>query len=154
MACHWKSFVPNLETFVFSIINQNFPQIKAYKFDSGRSQQLSSIPRTLESWVRLSPEAWMSVCFYSVCVAPVQRVPLTVQKTKKLERRPRAVEPWMTNMTATWVQTLFQVFSTDSRCILLLRGKHTYIWAIITHASLWWYRVGGGSQKCIPHTYV
>jgi hypothetical protein len=32
-------------------------------------QELSSSSRILGSWVRISLEAWMSVCVYSVCVA-------------------------------------------------------------------------------------
>jgi hypothetical protein len=34
----------------------------------GLRHELSSLARTLGSWVRISLEAWISVCIYSVCV--------------------------------------------------------------------------------------
>jgi hypothetical protein len=62
---------------------------------------MSSLARTLRSWVRIKFEAWMSVCVYSVyivlCVdcdlakgwSPVQGVLPTVYRINKLKRRPR-----------------------------------------------------------------
>jgi hypothetical protein len=34
----------------------------------GLRHELSSLARTLGSWVRIPLQAWMSVCVYSVCV--------------------------------------------------------------------------------------
>jgi hypothetical protein len=34
----------------------------------GLRHELSSLARTLGSWVRIPLKAWMSVCLYSVCM--------------------------------------------------------------------------------------
>jgi hypothetical protein len=36
---------------------------------SGLRHELSLLARTLELWVRIAVQEWMSVCVYSVCVA-------------------------------------------------------------------------------------
>jgi hypothetical protein len=63
----------------------------------GLKLELSSLTRTLGSWVRIPLEAWMSEFFYSVCVvlcvamgfvmgcSPFQGVLPTVYKIEKLK---------------------------------------------------------------------
>jgi hypothetical protein len=64
--------------------------------------ELSSLAGTLGSWVRIPPNAWMSVCLFYVCVvlivgsglatgwSPFHRVLPTVYKIKKLKKLPRS----------------------------------------------------------------
>jgi hypothetical protein len=98
--------------------------LRLYASPLGRSHwprgliyELSSPARTLESWIRISLEAWMSVCVYSVCVvlyigrgpvtgwSPVQGVQPTVYRVKKLKscqgptKDCRAIDGWMENET-------------------------------------------------------
>jgi hypothetical protein len=42
--------------------------LRRSQWPRGLRHELSSLARTLGSWVRIPPQAWMSVCVYSVCV--------------------------------------------------------------------------------------
>jgi hypothetical protein len=44
------------------------PSDSRSQWPRGLRHELSSLARTLGSWVRIPVEAWMSVCVYSVCV--------------------------------------------------------------------------------------
>jgi hypothetical protein len=65
----------------------------------GLRHELSSLAQTLGSRVRISLEAWMSVCVYSVCAALCAGSGLAtgcvkVQETEKAAKvQQRAVEP-------------------------------------------------------------
>jgi hypothetical protein len=63
------------------------------QWSRGLTHELSSLVRTLGSWVRISVEACVSMCIYSVCVvlatgwSLVQEVLPTLYRINKLEKR-------------------------------------------------------------------
>jgi hypothetical protein len=72
------------------------------QWPGGLRHELSSLPQTLRSWVRIPLEAWMFVCVYSILVlfcvqvAALRRADLPskesyrlCKKIKKLKKRPR-----------------------------------------------------------------
>jgi hypothetical protein len=72
------------------------------RWPRGLRCELSSLARTLGSWVRIPLKAWMSLCVYCVCVvlcvgsclatgwSPVQGVLPTACRIKELKKRPRS----------------------------------------------------------------
>jgi hypothetical protein len=79
------------------------PRYSRSQWPSGLRHELSSLVRTLGSWVQILLKAWMSVCVYSVFVLfcvyvaalrwaepPVQGILPTVCRIKKLKKRPRS----------------------------------------------------------------
>jgi hypothetical protein len=63
---------PEIPVTIYKIILRDFPESNDLHSRSqlprGLRHQLSSLARTLGSWVRISLKALMSVCVYSVCV--------------------------------------------------------------------------------------
>jgi hypothetical protein len=106
---------------VFIIFTTSRPQ-----WPSDLRHELSSLARTLGSWVPIPLKAWMSVCVYSVCVvlcvssglatgwSPVQGVLPTVYRIKKLKKRQRSnkwtaeplIETWMDRQISTIITIL------------------------------------------------
>jgi hypothetical protein len=104
--CQWFYTISNASTkHCYVLIHTGINFNRRSQRPCGLRHVLSSLARTLGSWVRIPLTAWMSVCVYSVCVvlcvgsglatdwSPVQGVLQTVYRLKKQKNKNRGQGP-------------------------------------------------------------